>query len=598
MRNLGIRKKFMLVFLLSTILPLTAAMLVSYTYAYSHFDSEILSYNENLMYQFSTNIDNYLHHISGCVYYPYSNDAANSLLSTTAPSYTDYATMLNFMKTVDSLSPDITEIYLQSFFRNTEYFYKNQSLSSRKLDDAEIQEMIRASSDIRARPQLLPSSEGAGLRTITFSYLMENIPQRDLMGRLSIELSLHTIDGLSMQMLSSEQEILTIVDRARNAVVYSTDASRMEEPLDRCETLYSIVSSAGQPIGHIIYGPRLNTSVAFFDTVSIFDTDWLIIKEVPSRAVYKSMYAFTRLYLPIYLLFLCAAVALTMQISKRFTDPIIRLTRQMTEIRYGEPLEPMILNQHDEIGTLTDTFYEMVKKINDMILNEYELQLSKKNAQLHMLQAQLNPHFLNNALQSMGTLALQKQAPEVYSLITSLSCMMNYAMDIKQPLVSLDKEFEYTEHYLIFQKQRFGDAVHYSLRPNPDTLELIVPKMLLQPIVENYFKHGFLKRPEGYQIAAETHIEGDTLVIVVENNGACIEEADLEQLREGLLHTTEIMDNDEYAFGIGLYNIQTRLNLYYNHHGHILLENRTPYGVRIELRLDMREYPNENTDCG
>lgn len=141
---------------------------------------------------------------------------------------------------------------------------------------------------------------------------------------------------------------------------------------------------------------------------------------------------------------------------------------------------------------------------------------------------------MNNALQSLGTLALQRQAPELYSLITSLSLMMNYAMDITQTLITLDKEFEYAENYLIFQRQRFGDRLSYVLAPSEDTLGLIVPKMILQPIMENYFKHGFTKRKEGYRILASSCLEGDNLVITVENNGTNMSEEELSALEDNL----------------------------------------------------------------
>lgn len=213
-----------------------------------------------------------------------------------------------------------------------------------------------------------------------------------------------------------------------------------------------------------------------------------------------------------------------------------------------------------------------------------------------MLQAQLNPHFLNNALQSLGTLALQRQAPELYSLITSLSLMMNYAMDITQTLITLDKEFEYAENYLIFQRQRFGDRLSYVLAPSEDTLGLIVPKMILQPIMENYFKHGFTKRKEGYRILASSCLEGDNLVITVENNGTNMSEEELSALEDNL-KKTRTFDNDENAFGIGLINIQSRLNLYYNNNARVLVANLAPYGLRVQLILSLKEGKNnESTD--
>ena len=129
----------------------------------------------------------------------------------------------------------------------------------------------------------------------------------------------------------------------------------------------------------------------------------------------------------------------------------------MKDIKQGKSYAPLELNSNDEIRVLNDSFNSMIETIQLLKIDKYELELSIKDAQLRMLQAQLNPHFMNNTLQSLGTLALQNNSPELYSLITNLSLMMNYAMDIQHPLISLQSEFDYAQRYLIFQRQRFGE---------------------------------------------------------------------------------------------------------------------------------------------
>ena len=134
------------------------------------------------------------------------------------------------------------------------------------------------------------------------------------------------------------------------------------------------------------------------------------------------------------------------------------------------------------------------------------------------------------------------------------------------------------------------------LAPSEDTLGLIVPKMILQPIMENYFKHGFTKRKEGYRILASSCLEGDNLVITVENNGTNMSEEELSALEDNL-KKTRTFDNDENAFGIGLINIQSRLNLYYNNNARVLVANLAPYGLRVQLILSLKEGKNnESTD--
>src|SRR6202030_1617083 len=103
----------------------------------------------------------------------------------------------------------------------------------------------------------------------------------------------------------------------------------------------------------------------------------------------------------------------------------------------------------------------------------------------------VNPHFLYNAFQSIGTLALKQKAVQVYSLLTSLSKMMRYSMNMNEDIVALSKEVQHVTSYLTLQKQRFADTFVYELNIQKEAENRMVPKMILQPLVENCFKHGF-----------------------------------------------------------------------------------------------------------
>ena len=106
----------------------------------------------------------------------------------------------------------------------------------------------------------------------------------------------------------------------------------------------------------------------------------------------------------------------------------------------------------DEIGILGDRFKAMVEKINQLINREYKLQLENKTNQLKVLQSQVNPHFLYNTLQSIGTMALKSKVPEIYSSLTDLSQIMRYSMNMEEDIVELAKEVNYTKAYLLLHK--------------------------------------------------------------------------------------------------------------------------------------------------
>lgn len=599
----GIRQKFMVILLTGSLLPLSVAMIITYGYSKKYFKSEVVSYNQNLMYQFQFNIDSYLTGIGSGIYYPYSNSTVYSILTKkSAAKYEEYETISSFMQSIYQLSDDITNVYLENTLRNTAYLFTRNLLSIVSLDASPY---LIPQQDSGSGAVILPTHDskssgpskslGAGNQKVfTFLLPLYSVPQNEYIGKIAIDVKLDTLEQVSSQMINGSDEELYLADQESGIIIFSTVSGLAGTRLSDPEA--AALRGLDAPRGNLTYGKKKDSSILFYETIELLNSKWLIVKSVPVSSVYSDVNQILGIYLPTYLVFFVIALILTWNISSRFTFPIIELTGQMKNIKYGEPYQPLILKQKDEIGMLNDTFNSMIETINALIINEYELKLSNKNAQLRMLQAQLNPHFLNNALQSLGTLALQRQAPELYSLITSLSLMMNYAMDITQTLITLDKEFEYAENYLIFQRQRFGDRLSYVLAPSEDTLGLIVPKMILQPIMENYFKHGFTKRKEGYRILASSCLEGDNLVITVENNGTNMSEEELSALEDNL-KKTRTFDNDENAFGIGLINIQSRLNLYYNNNARVLVANLAPYGLRVQLILSLKEGKNnESTD--
>lgn len=599
----GIRQKFMVILLTGSLLPLSVAMIITYGYSKKYFKSEVVSYNQNLMYQFQFNIDSYLTGIGSGIYYPYSNSTVYSILTKkSAAKYEEYETISSFMQSIYQLSDDITTVYLENTLRNTAYLFTRNLLSIVSLDASPY---LIPQQDSGRGAVILPTHDskssgpskslGAGNQKVfTFLLPLYSVPQNEYIGKIAIDVKLDTLEQVSSQMINGSDEELYLADQESGIIIFSTVSGLAGTRLSDSEA--AALRGLDAPRGNLTYGKKKDSSILFYETIELLNSKWLIVKSVPVSSVYSDVNQILGIYLPTYLVFFVIALILTWNVSSRFTFPIIELTGQMKNIKYGEPYQPLILKQKDEIGMLNDTFNSMIETINALIINEYELKLSNKNAQLRMLQAQLNPHFLNNALQSLGTLALQRQAPELYSLITSLSLMMNYAMDITQTLITLDKEFEYAENYLIFQRQRFGDRLSYVLAPSEDTLGLIVPKMILQPIMENYFKHGFTKRKEGYRIRASSCLEGDNLVITVENNGTNMSEEELSALEDNL-KKTRTFDNDENAFGIGLINIQSRLNLYYNNNARVLVANLAPYGLRVQLILSLKEGKNnESTD--
>jgi two-component system sensor histidine kinase YesM len=233
----------------------------------------------------------------------------------------------------------------------------------------------------------------------------------------------------------------------------------------------------------------------------------------------------------------------------------------------------------------------MMDTVNNLILREYQLELANKTNQLKALQAQIHPHFLYNTLQSIGTLALQQQGKRAYTLLSSLSKMLRYSMR-DQTRVTLREEAEHARLYLELQQERFGERLEVHMDFAEDTLSVQMPRMTLQPLIENYFKHGADVQPgKGYISITSRRVDEHWIEIELINNGPVIPEDKLIEIREWLQpqETESAMSSPDSAMSesIGIRNVVRRLAL--NAHpgmpARIEIDNLEAGGVKLQVKL-------------
>jgi two-component system sensor histidine kinase YesM len=218
----------------------------------------------------------------------------------------------------------------------------------------------------------------------------------------------------------------------------------------------------------------------------------------------------------------------------------------------------------DEIGGLIHNFNRMTSRINSLINDVYKLEIQSKNlemervrAELNFLQSQMNPHFLFNTLNAILVVCTKNKYDDVTDIIKSLSKLLRRLLRWKEDLVSLQEEMQFIEMYLKIEKFRFRDKFDYQFEIEEQALEYKIPKLSMQPLVENSCKHG-LQTIEGLGIIkVKAVVEENRLQITVSDNGKGMEAAQLKEL----LHN--IRTEDSPGLNIGMRNVYRRLELYY-----------------------------------
>ncbi|MGL4790651.1 MAG: sensor histidine kinase, partial [Anaerotignaceae bacterium] len=176
-------------------------------------------------------------------------------------------------------------------------------------------------------------------------------------------------------------------------------------------------------------------------------------------------------------------------VSRNLTDPISRLVDGMEDIQELAELS-ISENEISETAMLTQSYNRMIKKIKDLMQELEQKQVELRNSEFDALTSQINPHFLYNTLDTIVWLAEFKDTEKIIKLTKSLASFFRLSLNGGRSVVSLEDEIQHVNQYLIIQKERYGDKFEYSFEIDENALGFMVPKILLQPIVENALYHG------------------------------------------------------------------------------------------------------------
>jgi len=241
-----------------------------------------------------------------------------------------------------------------------------------------------------------------------------------------------------------------------------------------------------------------------------------------------------------------------------------------------------------EVGELVDSYdflvagtiekREVERELSRQQLDNLETRSLLKSAELDMLRMQMNPHFLFNTLNSIGALAEMEGAPRSGEMVARLAAILRYSMNARSQFAPLSEELSVAADYVAIQKARFGDRLGYECRVEEGAMLRPIPCMVVQPLIENAIQHGFPKPKAGDRIEVEAWVEGDELVVVVQDNGAGMPPERLNQVLAGAPREAGV------SRGIGLENVLHRMRLMYGD-GHVMIDSRPGRGTTVTLRV-------------
>jgi two-component system sensor histidine kinase YesM len=242
--------------------------------------------------------------------------------------------------------------------------------------------------------------------------------------------------------------------------------------------------------GYVIGSLNGGSGFFFIGHSSLRDMGLEIIKFVPESVITGPIFQLLLRTLALQGIILFFLLLFIYYIYRIMIAPIKNITSNIDKVQEGEYAYKATSQTKDEVGILDHKYEEMVQTINNLVNETLKSALEISKTRLKMLQAQINPHFLNNTLQSISTQALRSDDKEVSDSITMLARMFQYNVDTTTDFVPLSEEIRHIERYLNLQQARFREKLHYEITCQPEVKSRTVPKMILQPLVENSLAHG------------------------------------------------------------------------------------------------------------
>lgn len=310
-------------------------------------------------------------------------------------------------------------------------------------------------------------------------------------------------------------------------------------------------------------------------------TGWTIVNITNEEKMFGEMYAMQKINVWTGFVMFLISTLLIVYFSGLLTKSIHKIVNAMKQTELGDLTVKIEDNTGDEISIIASSYNNMMTTINELMKKTKLAVQKQKESEIRSLEAQINPHFLYNTLDSINWMAIEKEEHEMSRMIKGLAHILRYSISHSNKRVNLAQELEWLEHYLTLQRNRFNDSFQYFIHVHPSLKDVKLYKLLLQPFVENTIIHGFAGKITGAELHIRVRFEaGCFLCIEMEDNGCGMDDATVRTMLGG-----GTPENSAIGSGIGIRNVIDRLELYYGDQAKCFIESTLGRGTKVILLL-------------
>lgn len=537
-------------------------------------------YTHTIIQQMNQNIDSYIDYMENIAYLISSNeDVQDYLFDEKIDNEGRYRILNQFQTILDSRS-DIRNVGIIS--KNGRMLINDGSKSVNQDLDLNTQEWYATALEKPNGPILTSSHvqhiiSGERPWVITLSRgIRDRSGSGEKEGVFFIDLNYSAISGLCDQSTVGTKGYAFILD-AKGNIVYHPQQQQLYNEL-QTENISLIMDTDEDTVLTGTGNDGKLYSISRSEKTGWTVVDCTNVKELLSKSRQaQSVYVLTAIILVI------VALLFSRFMARSITLPIQKLRDSMKKVQEGDfSVSDVVVDSKNEIGSLTKSFDVMTHRIHELMEQNVHEQEEKRKSELKALQSQINPHFLYNTLDSIIWMAEGKKNEEVVLMTASLARLLRQSISNEDEVVPIANEVEYARGYLTIQKMRYKDKLEFQIEVDSSILYIPLIKLVLQPIIENAIYHGLkYKESKGLLIVKGFMKDGNAVLQVIDDGVGMDEET--------LAHIYDKHKVNYHSNGVGVYNVQKRLKLYYGEDYGITYTSELGKGTTVTITIPGRQ---------
>ena len=467
--------------------------------------------------------------------------------STEIGDYTNTLYLKNLLRNMYYSRKDITELKL--YLVNSGYTYTISSrLPNIKTEESRSPDLPDTKNLGEGNYMYVMPPASAPQDTLKIWRTIINISDRKPLAYVEI-----TVDNSFLSNLADIKEVgdlFLLLDIGGN-LYYANDNKVLTDNIPT-----SLISYAKeQEHGDFLYEIKDVSYLAIYSHID--NTDFVLFNLIPTNRIDSAVVETRNISLIIAFAALIISLGLILLLIKTLLKPLGLLAEQMKIVGGGNFKVRIKVGGTAEINNLGTQFNSMISRVDELIEKNYIAELNEKMSRLQALEAQINPHFLNNTLQAISSQAILKKQRSISKMIEALASMLRYSITEGDAML-LSAEIKHVQSYLMLQKARFDDRLDYKIKMDESLSDFLIPKISILTLVENSINHGLEQSSERICIKIEILLNKGYLVIKVVDDGCGMPPERLAEIRRQLKY-----ENGKTG-SIGLKNLASRLHILYN----------------------------------